>query len=83
MAEAHSSKKEDQEVLAFEIAVPVKLVPEKTLYLHEEIANGTWGEEKFHVERTLPGNSIVIQVAKKRYRLDLSTMVESVLKAQK
>jgi hypothetical protein len=78
----HSKKAVDPEALettAFEITVPVLLMPEGAMYLHESLGTGEYGGKKFEVERVLPNNSIVMRFEGKKYRVALHDIMQKLL----
>ena len=72
-------KIKEKKEIAFNCEIEVEKVPERSLFLHEHFASGTYGKYKFDVISILPSHSLVIEVDKQRYLISNQTVIRKVL----
>lgn len=73
-----ATKKEDKKIVG-SINLNVELVPEKTLFLHQQYASGLLGKTKFNVIQILPSYTLVIEIKNKRYLVSNQEIIKSVI----
>ena len=71
MADKKSEVKEKDGQIKF------KLLDKKELYLHTQVASGTFGDEDYTVDAAIPGNSIIVNYKGKRAMLDIRDIVKA------
>jgi hypothetical protein len=54
-----------------------RLLDEKEIFLHQDIASGQLGDESFTVSNTLPDHSIVVKSGKKRAILSIQDITKA------
>jgi hypothetical protein len=54
-----------------------RLLKENEMFLHQDIASGTLGNDSFSVSNTLPDHSIVVKVEKKRAILNIQDITKA------
>ncbi len=61
------------------IEVEIFDVPEKTLYLHQHLGDGTLGKFKFDASTIIPSSSILVTVEKKRYMVKSQDIIKAII----
>lgn len=65
------------------VKVNIKKLDKGTMFLHEQLASGTFGKKKFTVDRVMQNGNIILNVGKfedhQRYMLTTSDIVQAML----
>lgn len=62
-----------------QITINVESVPEKTLFMSQHFGNGTKGDVKFDASFTLPAMSLIVEIDKKRYKVEMPPIIEKII----